>query len=96
MGFASKVALAANLVDPRKHIGLNLGAHELRDLAAIKRDFLDQLGRDGLQRDISHKEHSLNTIIELLVHAGHLVFVLEIGDGAQLSGAQVVVRLPVH
>ena len=53
------------------------------DRPAIEGDFLDQTRRDRLQRDVGHQEDGFDPAVDLLVHARHLIFIFEVGDGAQ-------------
>src|SRR3954453_13727512 len=69
--------LADILGDPRRD--------EIVDRTAVAGDFLDQLGCDRLKRHVGHQEDGLDLVVELLVHAGHLELIFEIGDGTQAA-----------
>ena len=47
------------------------------------RDFLHQTRCNRLQGNIGHEENGFDFGIQLLVHAGHLILIFEIGNSAQ-------------
>src|SRR5690606_36605227 len=53
--------------------------HELRDASLQSRDLYHETRGDGLMGWIGHQEHRFDGGIELLVHAHHGEFVLEVG-----------------
>ena len=69
-------------------IGGHRRRHELVDLAAVAGDFLDQPRRDRLQRHVGHQEDGLDIVVQLLVHARHLILIFEVGDRAQAAQDQ--------
>ena len=55
------------------------------DIAAQKRDFLDQPRGDRLMARIGHQEHGLDLGVEALVHRHHLEFIFEVRHRAQAA-----------
>src|SRR3546814_4031759 len=71
--------------DAALHRRANRGGDELVDRTAKDRDLLDQARSDGLQPDVGHQEYRFDAVVELLVHPRHLIFIFEVGDGAQAA-----------
>src|SRR5687768_10252838 len=82
---AWRASLARKL---RLDVGGDCGGHELGDVAAVAGDFLDQPRSNRLQGDVGHQEDGFDVVVQLLVHARHLKFIFEIGDGAQAAQDQ--------
>lgn len=65
--------------------GGDVGGDEEGDVAAVAGDLFDEGGADVAVLLVGHDEDGFELGVEVPVHEGHVVFELEVGDGAETA-----------